>query len=140
MKVVDIAAKNRVSSEHVMEICKDLGISYENDNSDISDNDVFLVGKKIEVIKEKRATETLELIEKKTGKADKDKNQKKIKLKRKVHISRGVVKHPNNLPDKSKDEKKEIKDNKDLKDDKKQEIKPVIKQEIKQEKEKVPHN
>ncbi|MDY6933593.1 MAG: translation initiation factor IF-2 [Spirochaetota bacterium] len=90
MKAVDIATKNRVSLEHVMIICKELGISCENDDSDLSEKDVFLVEKKIEVLKEERASKTLELLAKKGVKAGE--KGKKIKLKRKVQRSKGLIK------------------------------------------------
>ncbi|MCP4132648.1 MAG: translation initiation factor IF-2 [bacterium] len=77
MKAIDIATKNHVTIEDTLEVCKELGIKYENGNSELSDQDVFLIEKKIEVIKTK-----------KIQKAAQAKKGKKIKLKRKVHIGK----------------------------------------------------
>ncbi len=85
MKAVDIATKNHISLEDVLKICEELDIKCKDENSEINDNDVFLVEKKIETIKEQRAQETRQLLEKQ--KAERNKG-KKIKLKRKVHVSK----------------------------------------------------
>jgi translation initiation factor IF-2 len=106
MKIADIAAKNHVSKDHIIEICNELGIAYTDENSDISGKDVFLVEKKIEVLKTEKTKKTLKLMEKKSEKNADSASGKKIKLKRKVHVSKGLIK------DKSEPqhaEKKEVK-------------------------------
>ncbi len=102
MKTSEIAAKNYVSVEHILQICNELGIPCKDGDSDISEKDIFLVEKKIEVLKAERTKKTLELIEKKSEKNAGNRSGKKIKLKRKVHISKGLIK------DKDKAEKPEI--------------------------------
>jgi hypothetical protein len=74
MKAIDIATRNHVSTEDVQEICRELGIPFELEK-DLKDQDTFLIEKKIEVIKIKKAQ-----------KAEEAKKGKKIKLKRKVHV------------------------------------------------------
>jgi len=78
MKAIDIATRNHISEEDVFEVCKELGIKRDQE-SEISDQDVFLIEKKIEVIKTKKA-QRVESIKK----------GKKIKLKRKVHVSKEI--------------------------------------------------
>jgi translation initiation factor IF-2 len=90
MKVNDIATVNHVSAEDIITICKDLGINCGDTESDLSEKDVFLVQKKIESIKEQRARATRELLEKKTE--QNDRKGAKIKLKRKVHVSKELIK------------------------------------------------
>ncbi len=92
MKTADIAAKNHVSLEHIISICNDLGINCKDEDSDISEKDIFLVEKKIQVLKAERTKETLKLIGKKSEKAANLKSSSKIKLKRKVHVSKGLIK------------------------------------------------
>ncbi len=79
MKAIDIATRNHISVEDVIEVCKDLGIPCGDSESDVSEQDVFLIEKKIEVIKTKKAQ-----------KIEKMRKGKKIKLKRKVHASKDV--------------------------------------------------
>jgi len=79
MKAIDIATRNHISVDDVLEVCKDLGISCNDGEFDVSDQDVFLIEKKIEVIKTKKAQNI-----------DKMRKGKKIKLKRKVHASQDV--------------------------------------------------
>ncbi len=74
MKAIDIATRNHVSTDDVQEICRELGIPFELEK-DLKDQDIFLIEKKIEVIKIKKAQ-----------KAEDAKKGKKIKLKRKVHV------------------------------------------------------
>lgn len=87
MKAVDIATRNHVSVEDIINVCEDLGIPFENEDAELSDKDVFLVEKKIELIKDKKAKETLKLIEKRNKKSV---QKGKIKLKRKVHVSKSI--------------------------------------------------
>jgi len=72
MKASDIAVKNHVSFLDIQEVCKELSIPCEKESDEISEKDLFLIGKKIESIKIKNA--------------EKNKKGKKIKLKRKVHV------------------------------------------------------
>ena len=78
MKAIDIATRNHISTEDVEEVCKELGITFELEK-EFSEQDIFLVEKKIEVIKTKKAQ-----------KAEDVKKGKKIKLKRKVHVSKEI--------------------------------------------------
>jgi translation initiation factor IF-2 len=87
MKAVDIATRNHVSVEDIINVCEDLGIPFENEDVELSDKDVFLVEKKIELIKDKKAKETLKLLEKRNKKSV---QKGKIKLKRKVHVSKSI--------------------------------------------------
>ncbi len=79
MKAIEIATRNHISIDDVLEVCKDLGISCGDGESDVSEQEVFLIEKKIEVIKTKKAQ-----------KIEKVRKGKKIKLKRKVHASKDV--------------------------------------------------
>jgi len=76
MKVIDIANRNHILAGDVEEVCKELGISFEVDK-ELSEQDVFLVQRKIEVIKNKKT---------------KTEKSKKIKLKRKVNIPKEAPK------------------------------------------------
>ena len=55
MKAIDIATKNHISMEDMMEVCRELGIACEGDAFELSDKDIFLVEKKIEAIKKRRS-------------------------------------------------------------------------------------
>ncbi len=77
MKAIEIATRNHITVDDLLEVCKSVGISCEGEQSDLKDQDIFLVEKKIEVIREKR-------IQKASVKG------KKIKLKRKVQVSREI--------------------------------------------------
>jgi len=90
MKAIDIATTNHVSPEDVITICSDLGIPCDTPEADLSEKDVFLIEKKIEVIKEQRAKAAKELIKRKNERGDK--SGAKIKLKRKVHVSKELIK------------------------------------------------
>jgi len=90
MKIIDIATENHVSAEDIVTICKDLGIQCDIPDADLSEKDVFLIKKKIEVIKDQRAKAARKLIEKRNEKADH--KGAKIKLKRKVHASKELIK------------------------------------------------
>jgi len=57
MKAIDVATKNHVSTDDVIKICKELGIPCDNEQSDLLNDDVFLIEKKIQIIKEHRAQE-----------------------------------------------------------------------------------
>jgi translation initiation factor IF-2 len=90
MKAIDIANQNHVSVDDVLIICKELGITCESGETDIVGNDIFLVEKRIETIKNQKAKEALKKIEKTTEKNNN--RSKKIKLKRKVHVSKEIIK------------------------------------------------
>lgn len=97
MKASEIASKNHITIEDVFEVCRDLGIDCNTDGAELSDQDLFLVEKKIEVIKNKKSRQ----IEKKIA-------GKKIRLKRKVRVST-AVKKKKTADEKSKKEKPEAK-------------------------------
>lgn len=90
MKAIDIATANHVTEEDILTICKDLGISCAGMDAEFSEKDVFLVQKKIEVIKEQRAKAARELLERKNERSER--SGAKIKLKRKVTVSRELIK------------------------------------------------
>ncbi|MCU0843761.1 MAG: translation initiation factor IF-2 [Spirochaetes bacterium] len=90
MKAIDIATANHVTEEDIITICKDLGISCAGMDAEFSEKDVFLVQKKIEVIKEQRAKAARELLERKNERSEKP--GAKIKLKRKVTVSKELIK------------------------------------------------
>ncbi len=97
MKAIDIATRNHISMEDMLEVCHELEITCEGEESDLPDKDVFLIEKKIEVIK-KRKAEKIESLKK----------GKKIKLKRKVQISQGLKKgEPEVKPEKAPETPKE---------------------------------
>lgn len=77
MKASDIAKENSISLEEVGSICKDLGIAFEGAETDMQDNDAFLVKKRVETVKKEKAAEIKKKMKEQRGK-------KKIKLKRKV--------------------------------------------------------
>ncbi|HSV98001.1 MAG TPA: translation initiation factor IF-2 [Spirochaetota bacterium] len=90
MKAIDIATTNHVTEEDILTICKDLGISCAGMDAEFSERDVFLVQKKIEVIKEQRAKAARELLERKNERSERP--GAKIKLKRKVTVSKELIK------------------------------------------------
>ncbi|MBN2041713.1 MAG: translation initiation factor IF-2 [Spirochaetes bacterium] len=92
MKVADIAKKNHVTSEQIKSICNELGIPCQNEETDIVEKDLFLIEKKLEVIKAEKTRKTLKMLEEKAEKRAGEKSGKKIKLKRKVHVSKGLIK------------------------------------------------
>jgi translation initiation factor IF-2 len=75
MKAIDIARKNHISIEDMMKVCVDLEITCEGDESELPEKDIFLIEKKIEAIKKRKAHEIEE-----------SKKGKKIKLKRRVQV------------------------------------------------------
>jgi translation initiation factor IF-2 len=82
MKAEEIAKNNLIKIEDVMNICQELDIECVNGEADLTDQDKFLIEKKIETIKKVKAKEAEEKLKKKND----EKNKKKIKLKRKLHI------------------------------------------------------
>ena len=97
MKAIEIATKNHITMDDMLEVCKELEISCENDESDLSEKDVFLIEKKIEAIK-KRKIEN----------AEKVKKGKKIKLKRKVHVAKDGKEKNAGEPEKAEEAKKPV--------------------------------
>ncbi|MDA3823318.1 MAG: hypothetical protein PF450_12015, partial [Bacteroidales bacterium] len=79
MKAIDIATKNHVTIDDLKEVCKNLDIQCENGDTDFSEQHIFLVQKKIESLKAK-----------KVQKIESSKKGTKIKLKRKVHVSKEI--------------------------------------------------
>jgi len=75
MKAIEIARKNHISFEDMIQVCRELEISCESEDVDLADKDIFLVEKKIEAIKKRRAQQI-----------EASKKGKKIKLKRKVQV------------------------------------------------------
>ncbi len=98
MKASEIASKNHITIEDLFEVCKDLGIDCDTDSSELSDQDLFLVEKKIEVIKNKKSRQ----VEKKIA-------GKKIKLKRKVKVSTAVKNKKTEADDAKKAKPKTVK-------------------------------
>ncbi|MCU0822017.1 MAG: hypothetical protein MUC95_06025, partial [Spirochaetes bacterium] len=132
MKAVDIATKNHVPTEQILSICAELGIPCQDGDSEINDKDLFLVEKKIEVTKNEHAKKLLEQKKKNLESAKADKG-KKIKLKRKVHVSRGLIDEkaeeapkeggkPAGQSDQNKSEKREKPEGKKPRDNKDQRI------------------
>ena len=97
MKAIEIATKNHITMDDMLEVCKELEISCENDESDLSEKNVFLIEKKIEAIK-KRKIEN----------AEKVKKGKKIKLKRKVHVAKDGKEKNAGEPEKAEEAKKPV--------------------------------
>ncbi len=105
MKAIEIANQNHVSFEDILIICRELGITCDDENADIHDKDIFLIQKRIETIKNLKAKEALEKMEKLVDKGD-SKNRK-IKLKRKVHVAKELIKEKGHEePKKGAEEKK----------------------------------
>ena len=75
MKAIEIARKNHISFDDMIQVCRELEIRCESEDTDLADKDIFLVEKKIEAIKKRRAQQI-----------EASKKGKKIKLKRKVHV------------------------------------------------------
>jgi translation initiation factor IF-2 len=75
MKAIEIASRNHVSMEDMMEVCRELEIACETEESDLQEKNIFLIEKKIEAIKKRKAQQIEE-----------SKKGKKIKLKRKVQV------------------------------------------------------
>ncbi len=79
MKAIDIAMRNHVSEDDLKGVCRELGIKFEGPDSEVNDQESFLIEKMIQSIKTKKAQ-----------KAEDVKHGKKIKLKRKVHVSKEI--------------------------------------------------
>ena len=57
MKAIDVATKNHITVDDVIEICRAISIPCEGGDSELVENDVFLVERRIEVIKKKKQEE-----------------------------------------------------------------------------------
>ncbi len=101
MKAIDIATRNRISIEDIKEICKELEITISDESSEMDEKDVFLIEKKIEVIKARKAKQ----VENKA-------KGKKIKLKRRVHVSKEIKEKNQPETEKSGSNKQTSGDNK----------------------------
>src|SRR4030042_3336990 len=75
MKAIDIASRNHISMEDMMEVCRELEIVCETEEADLQEKNIFLIEKKIEAIKKRKAQQI-----------EDSKKGKKIKLKRKVQV------------------------------------------------------
>ncbi len=106
MKAVDVATKNHVTTEHIIGICNELGIPCQDGETDINEKDLFLVEKKIEVMKTQQAKKMLEL-KKSKEKSAKAAKGKKIKLKRRVQVSKGLIKEKAEKDGKKEEKKTE---------------------------------
>ena len=81
MKAIDVATKNFITIEDVVEICKELNISCQNSAAELNEHEAFLVERRIESVKKR-----------KTEEAEKARKNKKIKLKKKVDVSNDIRK------------------------------------------------
>ncbi len=81
MKAIDVATKNHITVDDVVEICREISIPCEGGDSELVSNDIFLVERRIEVVKKKKLEE-----------AEKAKKNKKLKLKKRVHVSNDIKK------------------------------------------------
>lgn len=80
MKAIDIATRNHVTMKDMLEVCKELEITCQDENTELNDKNIFLIEKKIESLKQKLAE-----------KNERARKGKKIKLKRKVHVSKEII-------------------------------------------------
>ncbi|MCX7680152.1 MAG: translation initiation factor IF-2 [Spirochaetes bacterium] len=90
MKAIEIAQNNHVAFDDILIICKELNIPCTDENSEINDNDKFLIEKRIETLKAQKIKETQELIRRSAEAREQE--GKKIRLKRKVHVSKELIK------------------------------------------------
>jgi len=72
MKAIDVATKNHISFDDIVEICKELNIICQEMDTELSDHEAFLVERRIESVKKRKLED-----------AEKAKKNKKIKLKKK---------------------------------------------------------
>ena len=54
MKAIEIASRNHISMEDMMEVCRELEIACETEESDLQEKNIFLIEKKIEAIKKRK--------------------------------------------------------------------------------------
>ncbi len=81
MKAIDVATKNHITLDDVIEICRAISIPCENGDSELAENDVFLVERRIEVIKKKKQEEV-----------EKARKTRRVKLKKRVNVSNDIKK------------------------------------------------
>jgi len=81
MKAIDVATKNFITIDDVVEICKELNIACNNAAAELSEHEAFLVERRIESVKKRRVED-----------AEKARKNKKIKLKKKVDVSNDIRK------------------------------------------------
>lgn len=81
MKAIDVATKNFITIEDVVEICKELNIVCKDTAAELSEHEAFLVERRIESVKKRKLED-----------AEKARKNKKIKLKKKVDLSDDIRK------------------------------------------------
>ncbi len=81
MKAIDVATKNFITFEDVVEICKELNISCNDTSAELNEHETFLVERRIESVKKRKVED-----------AEKARKNKKIKLKKKVDVSNDIRK------------------------------------------------
>jgi len=81
MKAIDVATKNFITLDDVVEICKELNITCKDNTAELNEHEAFLVERRIESVKKRRLED-----------AEKAKKNKKIKLKKKVDVSNDIRK------------------------------------------------
>jgi translation initiation factor IF-2 len=81
MKAIDVATKNFITIEDVVEICKELNITCKDSAAELNEHEAFLVERRIESVKKRRLED-----------AEKARKNKKIKLKKKVDLSDDIRK------------------------------------------------
>ena len=81
MKAIDVATKNHISFDDIVEICKELNIICQETDTELSEHEAFLVERRIESVKKRKLED-----------AEKAKKNKKIKLKKKVDVSNDIRK------------------------------------------------
>jgi translation initiation factor IF-2 len=95
MKAIDVATKNFITFDDVVEICKELNISCPDETAELSEHETFLIERRIESVKKRKQEE-----------AEKAKKNKKIKLKKKVEVSNDI-RRKKGLEPKEKEEEPE---------------------------------
>ncbi|PKL17633.1 MAG: translation initiation factor IF-2 [Spirochaetae bacterium HGW-Spirochaetae-5] len=81
MKAIDVATKNFITIDDVVEICKELNITCKDSAAELNEHDAFLVERRIESVKKRKLED-----------AEKARKNKKIKLKKKVDLSDDIRK------------------------------------------------
>jgi translation initiation factor IF-2 len=81
MKAIDVATKNFITIDDVVEICKELNITCKDSAAELNEHEAFLVERRIESVKKRKLED-----------AEKARKNKKIKLKKKVDLSDDIRK------------------------------------------------
>jgi len=81
MKAIDVATKNFIAIDDVVEICKELNIACKDSTAELNEHEAFLVERRIESVKKRKLED-----------AEKARKNKKIKLKKKVDLSDDIRK------------------------------------------------